>query len=163
MAQNENPKDMFNMSISGPGINVDRMIDGKTLAAIMAFVVGTDKSSVEVPAATGASAPSTDGVDVKVSLREFLDEVRATRKPDQIVAIGHYITQFQGQADFSRDEVKARFSVAREPMPANFPRDFVLAERTGMLAEVHGKQGRYYVTKTGLGAMKSKFSKDKDK
>ena len=163
MARNEIPENMYNLSISGLGIDVDRMIDGQTLAGIMALVMGADKTVADVTASTGASAPSTDGVVVKVSLREFLDEVRATRKPDQIVAIGHYITQFQGQADFSRDEVKAQFSVAREPMPANFPRDFALAVRAGMLAEVHGKQGRYYVTKTGLGAMKSKFSKDKDK
>ena len=104
-----------------------------------------------------------DDSDVQVSLREFLDEVHAKRKPDQIVTIGRYITQFEGQADFSRDEVKSRFSVALEPMPANFPRDFRVAERNGMIAKVHGKEGRFYITKTGLRAIKDKFAKEEAK
>ena len=113
----------------------------------MASVVGADKLITHASVATGGSSPSVGGAVVPHSLRDFLDEVHAKRKPHQIVAIGYYITQFQGQEDFSRDEVKARFSVAREPMPANFPRDFALAEKSGMVAEVHGREGRYYITK----------------
>ena len=32
-----------------------------------------------------------------------------------------------------------------------------------MLAKVHGKEGLYYITKTGLGAIRNKFSKEKAK
>ena len=32
-----------------------------------------------------------------------------------------------------------------------------------MIAEVHGKQGRHYVTKTGLAGIQRKFSKNKEK
>ena len=161
MAQSEIPEDEFHLTITGHGVNVDRLIDGQTLAAVMAFVMGADKLATRGPVGTSDSFPSADGADVQASLREFLDEAQAKRKPDQIVTIGHYITQFKGREDFSRDEVKARFSIAREPMPANFPRDFALAEKSGMLAEVHGKEGRYYITKTGLGAINNKFSKEK--
>ena len=85
------------------------------------------------------------------------------RKPDQIVTIGHYVMHFEGQDDFSRDDVKTRFSIAREPMPANFSRDFALAEKSGMIAKVHGKEGHYYITKVGLSSVQNKFSKKKAK
>lgn len=163
MAQSETPNDTFTLNISGFGIKVERKIDGQTLAAIMTIIMGTDKPVAAAPDTKGTSGASSDGAAVQMSLREFLDGAHASRKPDQIVAIGHYITQIEGQANFSRDDVKARFAVAREPMPANFPRDFALAEKAGMIAEVHGKQGRHYVTKTGLAAIRRKFSKDKEK
>ncbi len=163
MAQSEIPENLFQLSISGSGINVDRMIDGQTLAAVMTVVMGVDKTAPAAHVTTGAAAPSADRTVVQKSLREFLDEVHATRKPDLIAAIGHYITQNQGQADFSRDEVRASFSVAREPMPKNFSRDFGLAVKSGMIANVHGTHDRYYVTKTGLGAIESNFLKDTDK
>ena len=160
MTQAEFSENEFRLTITGDGVNVDRLIDGKTLASVMAFVMGADKSLTQASVATDGSSPSVGGGVVTRSLREFLDEVHAKRKPDQIVAIGHYITQFEGQENFSREEVKARFSAAREPMPRNFPRDFGLAEKSGMLAKVHGKDGRYYITKTGLSAINRKFSKE---
>ena len=163
MTQTELPDDKYFLTISGLGINVERMIDGQTLAAIMAIVMGTDNLIAPASADASVSTPSADGAVVRKSLREFLDEVGAKRKPHQIAAIGHYIMDFERNADFSREEVKARFSAAREPMPANFPRDFALAERAGMLAEMHGKEGRYYITKTGLAAIEAKFSKEKAK
>ena len=99
MAQSEPPNGTFTLNISGFGINVERKIDGQTLAAILAIVMGAAKPVVETPDTTGTSTASSDGAAVQISLREFFDEVRATRKPDQIVAIGHYITQFEGQTD----------------------------------------------------------------
>ena len=116
MARSEIPDDEFHLTISGRGINVDRLIDGQTLAAVMALVMGAEKPVTRAPVATGESSPSAAGAVVQTSLREFLDEVNANRKPDQIATIGHYIAQFEGQEEFSRDDVKARFSVAREPM-----------------------------------------------
>ena len=163
MANSENRDDVFRLTISGKGVDVDRSIDGQTLAKIMAFLLGADASVPARPGSSSAPLSSTGGAPVPPSLREFLDGVEAKRKSDQIVAIGHYITQFEGQAHFSREEVKVRFSNAREPMPANFPRDFAAAERTGRLAKVHGREGKYYVTKTGLVAIENKFSKGKVK
>ena len=40
MAHRESPNDMFQLTIVGNGVNVERMIDGQTLTAIMAFVMG---------------------------------------------------------------------------------------------------------------------------
>lgn len=159
MVPNEAPNDLFKLTISGYGVDVDRMIDGKTLAVVMACVMGADNLVAPVSLVSSTSSPAASGAAVQTSLREFLDQAHAKRKPDQIVAIGHYITQIEAQADFSRDEVKERFSVAREPMPANFPRDFLFAERKGMIAKVHGKEGRYYITRTGLHAIDNKFVK----
>ena len=161
MAESEVPEDKYRLTISGGGINVERLINGQTLAAVMASVMGADQPVVPASLAGGVSPPLVDDSKVRVSLREFLDEVHAKRKPDQIVAIGHYIMQFEGQVDFSRDEVKSQFSVAREPMPANFSRDFGVAEKKGMIAKVHAREGRYYVTNTGTGAIENKFAKEK--
>ncbi len=163
MADRESSDNMFQLTISGNGVSVERMIDGQTLTAIMPFVMEVDKQTGGAAVSGSISSSSVDDAVVPISLREFLDEAHAKRKPDQIVTIGHYVMQFEGQDDFSRDDVKARFSVAREPMPANFSRDFAFAERNGMIAKVHGKEGRYYITKVGLGSVQNKFSKTKSK
>ncbi|TIN27660.1 hypothetical protein [Mesorhizobium sp.] len=93
----------------------------------------------------------------RVSLREFLDEARAATKPDQIVAIGHYMALHGRKDTFSRDDIKAHFQSARERLPSNFPRDFSTAISKGMIAEDHAKTGQYYVTKTGVQAVERRF------
>ncbi|MGC4025216.1 MAG: hypothetical protein QM744_08730 [Mesorhizobium sp.] len=94
---------------------------------------------------------------LEVSLREFLDDAKATTKPDQIVAIGQYMAVQEGKDTFSRDDIKARFQSARERLPSNFPRDFSTAIGKGMIAEDHAKSGQYYVTKTGAQAVERRF------
>lgn len=90
-----------------------------------------------------------------------MTEVQAQTKPDQIVAIGHYLIEHDGQSNFSKDEIKARFVAAKEPMPANFPRDFSVAIKAGMIDEVHGERGRFHVTRTGQQAVESRFGRSR--
>lgn len=163
MSEKENSVEEFDLTISGDGINVERKIDSKTLAAILTLVMGTQKFDD-----TTSTIPRDDNVaspfpETPMSLREYLDKVGASRKPDQIVAIGYFISYYEDQSDFSRDEIRSRFSVAREPMPKNFGRDFNLALKAGMIAKVHQKSGNFYITKTGLDAIKRNFAKIKQK
>ncbi len=163
MTKTENPEEEFDLRISGGGINVERKIDSNTLATVMAAIMGAQGASGEAILRLNDTDVKPKQPNIRMSLREFLDDVQATRKPDQIVAIGHFISHFEERPDFSRDEVRARFSVAKEPMPANFPRDFGLAVKAGMLAEVHQKQGQFYVTRTGISAVERHFPKTKQK
>jgi NDP-sugar pyrophosphorylase family protein len=157
MLKNEPPLEEFDLKLAGDGINIEKKIDRQTAAAVMAAVLGVHPTSTE---------PSQAGVvgvqhqpEEQISLREFLDEVKAVGKRDQIVAIGYYICHHEVQSNFSREDVKARFSAAREPMPANFPRDFNQAIKIGMIAEAHKHAGRFYVTKTGVQAVERHFTK----
>ena len=159
MSKTEHPAEDFNLKISGEGINVERKIDSQTLAAVMAAIIGAqrfDSQAGLVPTNAEATPPLQQPF---MALREYLDKVEATRKQDQIVAIGHFISHYEAQPHFSRDEVRSHFSIAREPMPKNFARDFGLAVKAGMIAEVHQKHGFFYVTKTGISAVERHFAK----
>lgn len=161
MPEGENPTEEFELKLSGDGINIDKKIDRQTAAEVMAAVLGVRPESIG--SGQTRNTRSQKESEEQMSLREFLDEVKAVRKPDQIVAIGHYICHQEEQSNFSRDDVKTRFSTAKEPMPANFARDFGLAMKTGMVAEAHKQAGRFYVTKTGIQAVKRHFSKEPKK
>lgn len=161
MPEAENPAEEFELKLSGDGINIDKKIDRQTAAEVMAAVLGVRAAPIGSGQTHNARSPNES--EEQMSLREFLDEVKAIRKPDQIVAIGHYICHQEGQSNFSRDDVKTRFSTAKEPMPANFARDFGLAMKAGMVAEAHQQAGRFYVTKTGIQAIERHFSKESKK
>jgi hypothetical protein len=143
-------KETFIVSLTGAGIDVKREVDASKLALVMSVIMGSEplaEVAFRVPQVDGSFGPA------KISLREFLDDTKATRKPDQIAAIGHYMAVYEGKNTFSRDDIKARFQSAREPLPSNFPRDFSTAIGKGMIAEDHVKAGQYYVTKTGVQAV----------
>ena len=161
MSEDETTDEQFDLKLSGEGISIDKKIDRQTALDVMAAVMGGGVASGG--ARQAAHAGPFEQSAVQLSLREFLDEVKATRKPDQIVAIGHYICHQEGQPHFSRDDVKVRFLAAKEPMPANFPRDFGLTIRNAMIAEVHGNPGSFYVTKTGIAAVERNFAKGSKK
>jgi hypothetical protein len=154
----DSTQEVFTVTLTGAGIDIKREVSANKLALVMSVIMGSDRPEGESsrPADVGESAGS-----VKVSLREFLDDAKATTKPDQIVTIGHYIAVHEGNDTFSRDDIKARFQSARERLPSNFPRDFNVAISKAMVAEDHLKAGRYYVTKTGVQAIERRFGAQK--
>jgi hypothetical protein len=148
----------FDLRLVGDGISIEKKIDRRTARAVLTALMGDGEDPP--PSATRASTSREGGRSrPSKSLREFLNEVQATTKPDQIVAIGHFVIEQEGQESFTKDEVKARFAVAKEPMPANFPRDFSAAIRAGMIDEVHGDRGRFYVTRTGQDQIEGRFGR----
>lgn len=145
----------FIIALSGAGIDIKRAISPHKAAVIMSVVMGAEPVVDE--RGLGSSRPNGAAEAAKMSLQEFLDAVKATKKRDQIVAIGHYMGVHEGQVTFSREHIKARFAAAREPIPKNFPRDFGTAIKAGMIAEDHKQSGHYYVTKTGIHAIERRF------
>lgn len=147
-------QETFTVTLTGAGIDIKREVSATKLAHVLRVVMGDDLGEGAV---LGTTSPAVRPERAKVSLREFLDDAKATTKPDQIVAIGHYMAVHEGKDTFSRDHVKARFQAARERLPANFPRDFSSAIAKGLIAEDHAKRGEYYVTKTGVQAIERHF------
>jgi hypothetical protein len=158
MSGHEDVSEKFELKLVGAGIEITRKIDHQTAAEVMALVLGA-RPVASANEKTPAQA-ETEISQPQVSLREFLDEVNARRKPDQIVAIGHYLSTYGSQPTFSRDDVKMRFSAAKEPMPKNFPRDFGLAIKAGMIAPAHQQAGYFYVTKSGIQSVERRFSSE---
>jgi hypothetical protein len=153
---------LFSLSLSGDGINIEREIDREVALQVINVVlgVGGQRGSVAInPESPAAQLHAA----VPLSLREYLDDVKAVRKPDQIVTIGHFICEHEHAGDFGRDDIRSRFASAREPLPANFSRDFAWTVKNGWVAEVHGKKDRYYVTSKGIQAVESHFSQETKK
>jgi hypothetical protein len=152
MAGESSDEGVYHLSLTGSGITIDKAIDSRTAGAVAHLVLG----GVEVPpppAATsqgGRPLTSPNSSEQRVSLREFLQMSALDRGiHTKILAVGRYMRDFEGQSDFTRDDVRARFRSAGEPQPANFPRDFQKALRAAWIAEDHQNRGHYYVTHAG--------------
>lgn len=106
-----------------------------------------------MPSTTAAGPPTSIGQ----SLREYMDSVKAKRNPEKILAITKYLIENAGQ-NVKRDEVKAEFKTAAEPVPANYNRDFMWAVQVAWLAEDRQNRGHYYVTSAGDEALRQNFA-----
>ena len=148
----------YKVQIDGAGLSFSREIDAPTLGRVMHAMLG---GSASLPASANGedvfdevSAPKSR----PLSLREFLLNVGAKRYPDKIVAIGHYLEEYEAKPGFSREDIKSRFRTAGEPPPGNFPRDFSVALAHGWIAEDAGNPGQLYVTTSGREAIEQGFS-----
>lgn len=142
----------YELSLKGPGITISKSIDAGTAAAIAQIAVGGAKAHRPLVENRGMVSSKSLPIctDQPLSLREFLQQVNPSIGIHaKILAVGRYMRDFEGQADFSRDDIRTRFRTAGEPQPANFPRDFQKAVRAGWIAEDPGNRGRFYVTRTG--------------
>jgi hypothetical protein len=152
-------KTSYSLSLKGEGISVSRDVDQSVARAIMELILGgSELPRQATKPIERASSSATNAQFTRLSLREFLDQAAPKRNPDKIVAIGEYIIQHDRQADFTRDDVKARFRNAGEPVPGNFPRDFTWAISNGWIAEDAHNAGHHYVTQKGKTAIAEKFS-----
>jgi len=107
----------------------------------------TDSAHVDQQAGFRPINPVLSGQ--RVSLREYLQSAALDRGiHTKILAVGRYLRDFEGQSDFTREDIRNQFRSAGEPQPANFPRDFQKALRAAWIAEDR-QNGRYYVTRTG--------------
>lgn len=152
---------MFSLRLVGEGINVEKQIDQRAALQVLHVVMGGGTPTITSPLTSGLKGEARSADGVTLSLREYLDKIGASKKPDQITTIAHYVSQHEGQGDFSRDDIRSRFLTAREPLPRNFGRDFAVALKNGWIAEVHGKKNRFYVTAKGTQAINDSFSNGK--
>lgn len=151
---------MFSLRLSGDGINIEQQIEQRVALQVLQVVMGGGSPAV-APQGIGGKPDARSPDGVVLSLREHLDKIGPSKKPEQIVTIAHYVCEIEGQADFSRDDIRSRFITAREPPPGNFGRDFAIALKNGWIAEVHGKKDRFYVTAKGTQAINNNFSNGK--
>jgi hypothetical protein len=142
--------ELFKLRLDGPGIAVSKNVDRGTALSVIRVLMGDTGTTVRDP----STDPSETIGKVPLSLREYLDSVGARTKAAQIVAISAYLLDFSKEKDVSRDEIKAMFADASEPMPRNFARDFGKVLKVGWMAPAHGSKSRYYVTQSGRAALK---------
>lgn len=143
----------YRFILQGEGIDVDRQVN-QAIARHLLNVALAEGDAEPIPAVSSVVPRAGD----RKSLREFLDEVRAQRNPEKIVAIGDYLDVSEKLPDFSREDIRGKFRAAGEAPPGNFGRDFAWAISNGWIAEDVQNKGRFYVTKTGKEAVGAKFS-----
>jgi hypothetical protein len=166
MTDDDQPEGTYRLTLEGQGLSFQQEITADRLAAIMAIALGVTPAaapSARNPNLGATEVPQGMGAQGRVSLREFLDDVAASRIPEKILAIGGYLERQESQSLFTRDDVKTRFRSAGEPQPGNFPRDFSVAISSGWIAEDHANRGSFYVTKKGHQVIDSSFSADVSK
>lgn len=149
-APDEGP--MYELSLKGEGITVEREVSGDVARDIIAVVMGGVAGARRPRAVSpGSVGPPRLGV----SVREFIDDAGAKKNPQIVTAIGQYLIDHDGQERFTRSDVKNRFSQAGEPTPGNMGRDVALAVSSGWIAE--NPRNQFYVTDSGRRAIETKF------
>jgi hypothetical protein len=149
---------MYELSLKGRGIGVEREITEPVALQILSVLMGQEQPIPSRRASGMQPARPVDAARPGRSLREFLNEVEASRNVDKIVAIAAYLESERGYETFSSTQIKGEFRSAREPTPANFPRDFRAAIGAGWLAPSHDDPNEYYVTDSGRRAVEAQFS-----
>ena len=160
---------MYTLGLSGEGLKIDRQVDQPTALAIVNLVLG---GAAQPLAAVSAHRAPSDGKEVgsttdaggqegggTLSVGEFIDQVSARRNPDKIAAMGAYLKD-RGVSEFTPEEIKPMFQEAGESTPANFSRDWRLAIGAKWIAPAGGSNKTFYITNTGLKAVKANFSAD---
>lgn len=144
------------LTIKGPDMDFKKQITLQAAVSALQAAIGVQPTApVLMP--TQAPLLAEVGNTMPVSLREYFDKVNARKKIEQILAIADWRTSFDGVENVSREDIRASFADAREPLPANFPRDFNDVLRKGWLASTHTDKSRFYVTATGNRALTEGF------
>lgn len=91
------------------------------------------------------------------SIREFLDIHKPKRNPDKIATIGCYLKMHEKKGEFTQEDLKRSFQSAAEGVPKSLKRDVRWAQKASWIAERPGKNGVFYVTNVGSGAVENKF------
>jgi hypothetical protein len=161
----ESVEEPYEVSIKGGGITIEKKVSAHVARQMINVIMGGGPPYEHVSNQTSPVFRNASGTDhapaiggLKRSLREFLEESRPRRNPDKITAIAQYLSVHEGTEVFTRDDIKGRFRTAGEAAPANFPRDFTWAVKNGWIAEDAKSSGSFYVTRTGIAAVKNKFS-----
>lgn len=103
--------------------------------------------------------PQRIAPEADLTVGEFIEQCEATSNPEKIVAISMFLRNYAGHETISRNDVRAQFQRAGEPIPANFHRDFVKAVSSKWISTTtDGKN--YFITGSGRKAVENKFSTD---
>lgn len=155
------PETTYELTLRGPGVTIERKVPESIALTIIGTVMGGGQfvRPAQPWSPPGAGMP-TGTAATGLTAGEYLSSVEAKRNPDKILAFGAFLMDEMGRETFTRDEVRAMFQSAAEPVPANFHRDFTWAVSNRWLGQQVGAPGAYYVTSTGRTALGNKFSTD---
>lgn len=157
MDTTEPPAMVYELSLKGNGVAIQREIPEQVAVNVIALIMGGRVAGGRVVDSRGparSASISTTGT----SPGEFLTDTGVKRNPDKIVALAVYMTDELGKDSFSRDDVRRMFQEAGEPIPGNFTRDFTWAVRNRWIGAVIGSSNEYRVTNKGREAVQQKFS-----
>lgn len=132
----------FKITITGPGISIDKELDENQLAKILPLAVS---SSIQ----NTISQTSTDFQYPPLSIREYIDSKNPKTYPQKVVVVASYLRNILKKEKFTPEDVKIQLERAAEKITKNFLRDFKLALQAGWIAESYEVKGNYFVTSTG--------------
>ena len=113
----------------------------KVLASVSALLGMARTSSLTV---TRPTPLPTRGPSFRpVSLVELMKEKSPSTSPERITLFAYYRDKHEGLSRFARSDLKDYFSKAKEPLPANYDRDFIAAVRRGW---IHEEGDESYIT-----------------
>lgn len=149
----------YKLRLEGEGITLNRELTEEVALAVINVALGGAPTAAPSPRTGGAggAAATPARASSGETPGEFIESLSATTNGEKIVAFGAFLHDDRGQADFTREDIKAMFRAAHESPPANFPRDFRAALASNEIAE-EGSTERYFVTKTGRKALENKFA-----
>lgn len=93
-----------------------------------------------------------------LSIRKYLQEVKAERNPDAIVAIAAFLADHLGWDKFTTADLKSQFRNAGLRVPRNLSRDLKWTEAIGWVEREPEESGYYKLTDEGRMALEEKFS-----
>jgi hypothetical protein len=85
---------------------------------------------------------------------ELIQEKRPATNSQRIALFAYFREKVEGEARFSRADLRAYFSKAKEPPPGNYDRDFSGAVRNGW---IHEDGSDSYLTSKGLEVVEAGF------
>jgi hypothetical protein len=142
----------YQIKIVGPGLVIERVVE-KEVAERASVIVLTGKSQLQ------ENKYKEEPKDpVEKPLKDFLEECRAVRNPERIVAVGCYLKNFRKLQWFGRDEIIQVLEEAGEKVMRNFARDMAWAMKIGWMSKATTQKGKFYVTNQGEKAWRETFN-----
>jgi len=145
------------LNILGDGLSVEREISFSQAGRIIAFLGseggGSEAAEVQLAnddRALGSASP-------RQSIRELIDEAGASTNPQKIAVLGRQLAQQSSEQTFQSDAVKDLFPRAGEKIPKNFGRDLQATVAAGLIEEMPGQEGVYFVTRKGEAKLDAGF------
>lgn len=162
----------FQVIVKGPGLSLDRKVDGPIARAVVGLIFGQTLSShhLESPPGpalqSGTAAIATPqeipaaSLPPELSIAEYLKEHNADRNVDKIACIAAYLKHQRRQETFTRDDVVRMFEAARDRIPGNISRDMTWTAKIGWIATSTQNENEFYLTRSGEDVVNKRFPED---
>ena len=134
----------------------------RVLTSIYALLEIPGPEMLPASSASRSTPAAVTALDVPIrtstrplSINELVQEKSPGTNAQRIALFAYYRDKHEALSRFSRDDLKAYFSKAKEQPPRNYDRDFVEAVKKGW---IHEDGADSYVTSKGIEAVESGFA-----